>query len=169
MKLRILEFCRVELLSDSGKNFFKNYSSASLNFNPRFNFIYGRNGNGKTNILEAISMLAFTRSFLSNTETDCVQTGQSRFTLSGKFINGSDSSHKACLSFDKTEGTKEFYYNNDRVKKFSSFYGTIPLTVLSPYDLKLAYGLPFDRRKNFDMLISQVSHTYFDRSEERRV
>src|SRR5438552_8921247 len=88
---------------------FKNYSSASLNFSPRFNFIYGGNGNGKTNILEAISMLAFTRSFLSNTETDCVQTGQIRFTLAGKFINGSDSSHKACFSFDKANGAKEFF------------------------------------------------------------
>src|SRR5437870_2553488 len=106
------------ILSHLQLSSFKNYSSALFGFNPRFNFIYGGNGNGKTNILEAISMLAMTKSFLSNSENMCVQTGETIFSLQGKFINCSDSIHKACLRFDLTEGTKEFYYNNDKVKKF---------------------------------------------------
>ncbi len=52
---------------------FKNYSNCSFSFSPKLNFIYGENGNGKTNILEAVSMLCYTKSFLANTEADCVK------------------------------------------------------------------------------------------------
>ena len=140
---------------------FKNYRSCSLNFNPGFNFIYGNNGNGKTNILEAISMLCFTKSFLQNSEIDCIKYGENNFEIIGECINYLGTKNKIRYSFDNELQKKEIVYNNEIIQRFSSFFGTLPLVVLSPYDLKLTAGTPNDKRRNFDILISQVSKIYF--------
>jgi len=141
---------------------YKNYKSCSLNFNPRFNFLCGDNGNGKTNLLEAISMLSYTKSFLQNSEPDCVKYNEDDFEIAGEFCNASGTKHTVHFSFEKSSLKKEITFNNDVIHRFSSFFGTFPLVVLSPADICLTAGSPHDRRRNFDLLISQVSKIYFD-------
>lgn len=150
----ILQFLRL--------NNFKNYQTCSLNFNPRFNFLLGDNGNGKTNLLEAISMICYTKSFLQNPELDCVKYNEDTFDIYGELINSSQTKHTVRFTFEKSELKKEINFDNEPVRRFGNFFGTIPLIVLSPGDLKLTAGTPFDKRRNFDILISQVSKLYFE-------
>lgn len=126
------------------------------------NFVYGNNGNGKTNLLEAISFLCFTRSFMHNSESDCVKYGSDEFDISGVFINSLNVSNKVSLRFDAAALSKKFTLNGESVGRLSSFFGSYPLVVLAPQDMKLTGGTPAERRRNFDILISQVSRLYFD-------
>ncbi len=139
---------------------FKNYHNCSFSFSPKLNFIYGENGNGKTNILEAISMLCYTKSFLMNTEADCVQNGKTAFEIIGDFLNRVSSKSRVKFLYQKEENIKQIILDNDRVTRSNDFIGRFPLIVLSPYDLKLTMGTQQDRRRNFDLLISQVSRVY---------
>lgn len=143
-------------------NSFKNYNRCDIDFNTRVNFIYGDNGNGKTNILESISMLCFTKSFLQSSESDCVKHDNNEFRINGEFVNNSGSRNKISFRYDKQNSCKELFYNNEQIKRFSSFFGKIPLVILSPLDDRLTSGSPGDKRKNFDILISQASGLYFD-------
>ncbi len=141
---------------------FKNYHNCSFSFSQKLNFIYGENGNGKTNILEAISMLCYTRSFLQNTEADCVKYGESAFEITGSFRNRVESKSTVKFLYHKEENVKQVICDNDKVTRSNDFLGRFPLVVLSPYDLKLTMGLQQDRRRNFDLLISQVSRVYLN-------
>jgi len=141
---------------------FKNYHNCSFSFSPKLNFIYGENGNGKTNILEAISMLCYTKSFLMNAEADCVKYGENAFEITGNFKNRVDSKSTVKFLYHKDENTKQLICDNDKVTRSNDFLGRFPLVVLSPYDLKLTMGLQQDRRRNFDLLISQISRVYLN-------
>jgi DNA replication and repair protein RecF len=141
---------------------FKNYKNSSFDFNPRFNFIYGDNGNGKTNILEAISMLCFTRSFLQSAESECVKYGEEEFEINGVFRNISDTKNKVSFKYSNTESKKVISLNSEPLGRYSTFFGTIPLVILSPGDFRLTQGTPADKRRNFDIIISLVSPLYFD-------
>ncbi len=141
---------------------FKNYSDCTIDFNPGLNFIFGDNGNGKTNLLEAVSFLCYTRSFLQNSESDCVKYGSDLFDISGQFHNELDVTNKISLRYSRENSNKRFTANDEPVGRLSAFFGTYPLVVLAPQDLKLTTGLPADRRKNFDILISQLSRVYFN-------
>lgn len=141
---------------------FKNYHNSSFSFSPKLNFIYGENGNGKTNILEAVSMLCYTKSFLMNSEADCVKYGEKAFEILGDFKNRVDSKSRVKFLYHKEENEKLLSCDNDKVTRSNEFIGRFPLVVLSPYDLKLTTGTQADRRRNFDLLISQVSRVYLN-------
>lgn len=141
---------------------FKNYNKCSFSFSPKLNFIYGENGNGKTNILEAVSMLCYTKSFLLNAEADCVKYGENAFEITGKFRNSVHGSNTVKFIYHNNETQKQIICDNDKVTRSNEFLGRFPLVVLSPYDLKLTMGQQQERRRNFDLLISQVSRVYLN-------
>ena len=58
---------------------FKNYQEANLRFSPRINVLVGRNGSGKTNLLDAIFYLGFTKSAFSSSDQQCITQGQNFF------------------------------------------------------------------------------------------
>ncbi|MEO8513809.1 MAG: DNA replication and repair protein RecF [Ignavibacteria bacterium] len=141
---------------------FKNYNDCSFSFNPKLNFIHGENGNGKTNILEAVSMLCYTKSFLMNTEPDCVKYGREAFEVVGDFKNRVEGKNRVKFIYHKEENLKQLFCDSEKVTRSNDFIGRFPLVVLSPYDLKLTTGTQADRRRNFDLLISQVSRVYLN-------
>lgn len=141
---------------------FKNYHDCSFSFSPNLNFIYGENGNGKTNILESISLLCYTKSFLMNSEADCLKYGESAFEVSGEFKNRVDGKNKVKFIYRKENNEKQLISDGEKVSRTNEFIGRFPLIVLSPYDLKLTMGQQQDRRRNFDLLISQVSKIYLN-------
>ncbi|MCC6865039.1 MAG: DNA replication/repair protein RecF [Ignavibacteria bacterium] len=141
---------------------FKNYRESSFSFSPDLNFIYGENGNGKTNILEAISILCYTKSFLMNSESDCLKYGEEAFEIQGIFKNRVESKNKVSLVYKKENNERQLLSDGEKVSKTNEYIGRFPLVVLSPYDLKLTMGLQQERRRNFDLLISQVSKVYLN-------
>lgn len=146
---------------------FRNYIEQELIFNDKFNFIFGYNGQGKTNILEGISYSAFGKSFLGSAETDCVKFGENEFSIESKFENDLENIDHIVISYSLYPKFKSIHRNKEKVTALSSeIFGRYPMVFLSPKSLSITYGNPSDRRKFFDILISQTSRLYLDHLRE---
>lgn len=146
---------------------FRNYSGQEINFNNKFNFIYGNNGQGKTNILEAVSYSTYGKSFLGSSESDCVKFGGTEFFVESDFINDLGNKDFIVINYDSHKKSKTVHRNKQKVNSFSAeVFGRFPLVFLSPKSLNITYGNPSDRRKFFDILISQTSNLYLDHLKE---
>jgi DNA replication and repair protein RecF len=142
---------------------FRNYEFQQIDFSDKFNYIFGENGSGKTNILEAVSLIAFGKSFLSSPEIDCLRFGQEDFTVEGKFISRLDTEFNVGLQYNRNLKKKNFSLNKEKVSGFSSeLFGKFPTVFMSPHSLNITYGNPSERRRFFDIIISQVSGLYLD-------
>ncbi len=142
---------------------FRNYGLQEIELNKKFNFIYGNNGYGKTNILEAISFVTFGKSFLGSPEQDCVKFDAEEFNLDGVFENELGNDFNVTLNYNLNLKKKAFQLNKEKVLRFSSeIFGKFPVVFFSPHSLNITYGNPSERRKFFDILISQTSRVYLD-------
>lgn len=120
--------------------------------------ICGRNGVGKTNLLDAVHYLCFTKSYFSRTDAVNVQQGAQGFRLEGHFdLNGKD--EKAVCILRET-GRKEFLLNDEAYTKFSKHVGRYPCVVIAPDDVALIVGGSEERRKFVDTLLSQLDPVY---------
>ncbi|MCX7833398.1 MAG: DNA replication and repair protein RecF [Ignavibacteria bacterium] len=146
-------------------NNFRNYENEKITFSDNFNYIYGKNGAGKTNILEAMSFLSFGKSFLNSKENDCIHFGKDYFSIEGHYQN--ELLNEYILSLNFNTGRKVFSLNKERVNGFSSnIFGKFPLVYLTPHSLNITYGNPSERRKFFDIIFSQISPIYLDYLKE---
>lgn len=142
---------------------YRNYTGQELEFNPKFNYIYGDNGHGKTNILEAVSLLTFGRSFIGSGEVDCIKFGTDEFFVTGEFENEIDNTDLVVLNYSKDLRKKTYHLNKEPIRSFSSeLFGRIPVVFLSPHSLNITYGNPGERRRFFDIMISQTGTIYLD-------
>ncbi|MDQ3020194.1 MAG: DNA replication and repair protein RecF [Bacteroidota bacterium] len=142
---------------------FRNYSEQEFFFNEKFNFIFGNNGHGKTNILEAVSYTTFGKSFLGSAEADCIKFGENEFFVESEFENDLGNKDHIIVNYNSITKSKSIHKNKEKVAAFSSeIFGRYPLVFLSPKSLQITYGNPSDRRKFFDILISQASMLYLD-------
>ena len=96
---------------------FRNYSELSLTFHPTLNCIYGKNGSGKTNILDALHYLSFTRGFRSSQDKQAVQEGESFFFTSAQLEKNEREVRLQC-NFIKGKG-KKVILNGEPLKKMS--------------------------------------------------
>lgn len=120
--------------------------------------ICGKNGMGKTNLLDAIHYLCFTKSYFSRQDATSVQQGKSGFRLEGQFIL-QDKPEKAVCVLRET-GKKEFLINGQAYDKFSRHIGRYPCVVIAPDDASLITGSSEERRKFLDALLSQLDADY---------
>lgn len=137
---------------------FKNYDFDRYDFSKRVVGICGRNGAGKTNLLDAIHYLCFTKSYFSRTDAPNVKHGQQGFRIEGHFrLNGQP--EKAVCILRET-GKKEFSLNDDAYTRFSRHIGHYPCVVIAPDDVELIIGGSEERRKFIDTLLSQLDPAY---------
>lgn len=137
---------------------FKNYFFQSYRFTERVVGICGRNGVGKTNLLDAIHYLCFTKSYFSRSDAANVNHGSLGFRLEGHFaLNGKD--EKAVCILRET-GRKEFSLNDEAYTKFSKHIGRYPCVVIAPDDVELIIGGSEERRKFVDTILSQLDPNY---------
>ena len=142
---------------------FRNYEEQVIDLNNRFNFIFGDNGHGKTNILEAISFLTYGRSFIGAVENECIKFGCDEFFIEGEFENDLENTFTIRLVYNLSTKKKAYFLNGDKVSGFSSeIFGRFPVVFLSPHSLNITYGNPSERRKFFDILIAQTNKLYLD-------
>jgi DNA replication and repair protein RecF len=137
---------------------FKNYTNRSFDLSGRIIGICGNNGAGKTNLLDAIHYLCFTKSYFTRSDAHTVQQGKTGFRIEGNFIL-QDKPEKAVCILRET-GKKEFSVNDQLYDKFSQHIGRYPCVVIAPDDAVLITGGSEERRKFLDALLSQLDAEY---------
>lgn len=143
-------------------NGFKNYSAAEYSFVPGLNFLFGPNGSGKTNLLDAVHYLSACKSFLVNTDVQNIRTGHGFFFLEGEVVNGDKTSEIIQCSVKRGEG-KIFRRNKKEYEKLSEHIGFFPSVVIAPSDQELLHGGSAERRKFIDSLISTFDRNYLEK------
>ncbi len=140
---------------------YKNIGSASVSFSPKLNCLLGHNGEGKTNLLDAIYYLSFCRSANNPIDSQVITHGQDFFLLEGVYEN--DLGDKEQVYCGMKRGTKKHFKRNQKeYKRLSQHIGLIPLIMVSPADTYLIEGGSEERRRLIDVVIAQYDHTYLD-------
>ena len=139
---------------------FKNYAEARVHFSSKINVLVGKNGSGKTNLLDAIYYLALTKSAVSGADNFCIRHGQQNFFLKGVFrqqnnVNEITSAFQAGAKKIFKEGVNEY-------QKLSDHIGKYPVVLIAPDDTDLVKEGSEARRKFFDSIISQLDRGYLE-------
>lgn len=135
---------------------FKNYGFAAFPFTERVVGICGLNGMGKTNLLDAIYYLCFTKSYFSKTDGFNIQFDKEGFRLEGTVVP--DNNQIICIY--RGTAKKEFSINGIPYIKYSAHIGKYPCVMIAPDDIELITGGSEDRRRFIDTLLSQVDAEY---------
>lgn len=143
------------LVSSLRLNNYRNYKVKSLSFKPGSNIIIGKNGVGKTNILESLIVVSNTKSFRTLDDRDLIKKDE-------------EYSRIECLS-DKdkfkvviSQNGKRLYINDNPVKKTSQFIGKLNCILFKPSDLNLFNDSPKERRRLLDIEIGKVNKEYLN-------
>lgn len=135
---------------------FRNYELETFQFHPFCNIIYGNNGEGKTNLVEAIYVLGLTRSFRLVTDRTLIHKNFSQAKIEGIVHNRFETNYKIILNKDG----KKVKINNNNVLKLSDYVSKINIILFHPNDLKIIKDTPSIRRKNLNIDISQLNLEY---------
>ncbi|MFH1961370.1 MAG: DNA replication/repair protein RecF [bacterium] len=136
---------------------FRNIKETQLQFNPRVNIILGKNGQGKTNLLEAIYFLGIARSFRTSCDTVLITQGMDGFFLSGIVVQQHNIQDKIDVFL---EDTKKVRINNKFLPRIIDLIGHFQVIIFFPEDLHLVKGTPDIRRRFLDILLSQSDPQY---------
>ena len=139
---------------------FKNYSGADINFCNKFNCFVGNNGEGKTNLLDAIHYLSFCKSFFNPVDSQNILNDAPFFVIQGEFSKEEKEENIYCGL--KRNERKIFKRNQKEYDKLAEHIGLIPLVLVSPADEELITGGSESRRKFIDGVISQHDKHYLE-------
>lgn len=148
-------------LSHLRLSFFRNYDDLHLTFSEGVNCISGKNGAGKSNILDALHFLALTKGFRSSQDKQAIKEDESFFFIEGNAIKSENLS--ALIQCNLMLGkTKKLLINSQPLAKMSEHIGSLPLVAVLPNDTELINEGSSTRRKFMDSLISQYNKIYLD-------
>jgi DNA replication and repair protein RecF len=139
---------------------YKNIEAAELDFSAGVNCFVGKNGMGKTNLLDAIYRLSFCKSMGAITDAQCVLHGEELFMLTGNYTLH-DKPEEIYCGF-RTGSKKLFRRGGKAYQRLSDHIGLLPLVILTPADSVLIQGGSEERRRFMDQVISQFDKTYLD-------
>jgi DNA replication and repair protein RecF len=137
---------------------YRNYLYQSFDFNKRIIGISGSNGSGKTNLLDAIYYLCFTRSYFSRTDSQNVHHGLQGMRLEARLEKNGEPATLVCILRENNK--KELSVNGKEYRKFSEHIGHYPCVMIAPDDTALIAGGSEERRRFIDTLLSQLSPGY---------
>jgi len=137
---------------------YKNIAEANYEFDPKINCFVGKNGVGKTNVLDAIYHLAYGKSYFNPLALQNIKHGEEFFVIDGTFDKDSRTEQVVC---SLKKGLKKALKRNGKAyDKFSEHIGFIPLVIISPSDNDLITEGSETRRKFLDTVISQLDPAY---------
>ena len=137
---------------------YKNFESLKFSFDTKIICFVGLNGVGKTNILDSIYHLSYTKSYFNPIPSQNIKHGETFFFISGRYMIH-DKEENILVSLKK--GDKKIIKRNNKLyKKFSDHIGKIPLVLISPDDRNLIIEGSETRRKFIDGIISQTDKEY---------
>ena len=146
----------MKLLSLRAQNF-RNFEKLELDFARSTSAFVGANAQGKTNILEAISLLGFGKSFRTNSEKSLRRIGADFFRVEATAENSENKKMK--IEIAATTTAKNFKLNGKKITA-SELVGNFPIVGFAPEDLNLLLLAPGLRRRYLDILLAQTSRKY---------
>ena len=142
---------------------FRNYSNISVSFNSKMNIFIGNNAQGKTNMLEAIVMLALTKSHRIGVNPNIIQFNKNKTVIKGIVKNERIISR---LELIVTEESKKTKVNGDEIKKIADYISNLNVIVFTPDDLEIIKSSPNIRRNLLNIQLSQISKKYLNTYNE---
>mgnify|MGYP003668968320 FL=1 len=139
---------------------FKNYKEASLTFHSNVNCFVGNNGGGKTNLLDAIFYLSFSKSYFNPADSQIITHEEPFMVVQGDF-NRLDQ-NEAIYCGIKRGQKKQFKRNKKEYSRISDHIGLLPLVMISPSDSSLILDGSDTRRRFLDLIISQYDRPYLE-------
>src|SRR5688572_15636362 len=137
---------------------FKNYFSQSFDFSERIIGICGKNGRGKTNLLDAIYYLCFTKSYFTRSDQANVYQSGAGFRVAGNFLRENEPVDVVCVL--RETGKKECMLNGRQYERFADHIGKFPCVLVAPDDVQIITGSSEERRRFLDALLSQLDAEY---------
>lgn len=139
---------------------FRNYATAEFRFTERVTAICGKNGAGKTNLLDAIHMLCLTKSYFSKGDQQSVRHGEQGFRLTGAFEKMNNETEVELILRETNK--KELRVDKEMIPVFAHHVGQLPVVFIAPDDIGLISGGSEERRKLIDSLLSQLDVDYLN-------
>lgn len=146
---------------------FRNYESLQLTFENKVNVILGENAQGKTNVLEAIYVLAMAKSHRTSNDKDLIRWDEEYAKIEGRV----EKRHTSIpLELTISKKGKKAKSNHIEQQRLSQYVGNLNVVMFAPEDLHLVKGSPQVRRRFIDMEIGQISPVYLhDISQYQKV
>lgn len=136
---------------------FRCYEEVEIPFSGGINLIHGKNGAGKTSLLEALYLMSTGRSFLTSHLTDCIRKDHPLFYIEAHFVRDGV---EQLLSIGFDGKHKRIHYNNTQFQNFSHVLGILPSVLYCPKDSSLIMGAPQERRRFLNIQLAQTDPLY---------
>jgi DNA replication and repair protein RecF len=137
---------------------YRNIATAELTFSPKINCFVGHNGEGKTNVLDAIHFLSLTKSTANSIDSMNIRHGEELMMVQGIYdLNGTEEEISIGL---KSHQKKHVKRNKKEYKRMAEHIGLLPLIIASPNDSNIISGGSEERRRLMDIVISQYDPEY---------
>ena len=138
---------------------YRNIAQADIELSPKLNCLTGRNGMGKTNLLDAVYYLSFCKSSFNPIDAQVMLHDSEYSVLHGSY--SSDSGDDVDVFCGMKRGQrKQIKLNGKAYSRYSEHLGHVPLVMVSPSDAELISGGSDDRRRFMDIAISQYDRVY---------
>lgn len=139
---------------------FRNYKNLEVEFDERRNLIVGENAQGKTNLVEAIYLTAFARSFRTNNSADMIMFGETSGRVSAD-LTSEDIDKNISITI-RSDGKKMIKKDGKVVKKTADLLNTVVVIVFTPEDLRIIKDSPDKRRAFVNRELSQMRPRYYE-------
>ena len=138
---------------------FRNIELQELEFSPNINCISGNNGEGKTNLLDAIYYLSMTKSAFASSDKYTFRYGTEEFSISGTYRMENGLSSRFSLKMT-TKGEKKVKRDDKAYGRVSEHVGILPIVMVSPADISMVSESGEERRRFVNAVLSQMDREY---------
>ncbi|OGI08085.1 MAG: hypothetical protein A2Y40_09695 [Candidatus Margulisbacteria bacterium GWF2_35_9] len=139
---------------------FRNYSSRKFQFNNNLNLIIGNNGQGKSNLIEAIQFLSISKSIKTNISLELIKSGCIESSIIAEITD--DDSFKNSIHIKFNNRGKQIILNNKLLIKSSDLLKTFNTVYISEEDINIVSGSPVERRRFLDGFLTKTDFEYMD-------
>ena len=143
---------------------FRNYRRLDIDVGPSVNIVYGSNGEGKTNLIEAIYVASCVTSHKTNKDKNLIKFGEDGFSITLNMTDDDGTQieliDRVVVDGDTTKRT--LINNNEQISRISDYIGVCNTVIFAPEDLNIIKGAPSERRRFLNIMISKISPSYFN-------
>lgn len=147
---------------------FRSYECQELEFSPGINVITGYNGSGKTNLIEAISVISNLRSFRNASDLSMVKWNADHYYCRGEVSENSYKTFETGFFCGGDQLKKKIKIDDQEIKKVSDYYGKLITVAFVPTDINILSGTPDIRRRYIDSVISKLYPEYINKLNQFR-